>query len=68
MAKRTAPGPLTVVAAYQRPALTARGLAVVHAIRLQEAVRELDAADRAYVAPCIADLLVDVATDIAPTA
>ena len=66
MAKRTALGPLAVVTAYQRPVLTARGLAVVHAIRLQEAVRELDAADRAYVAPLVADILVDVATDIPP--
>ena len=46
MAKRTALGPLAVVSEYQRPALTARGLAVVHALRLAEAVRELDAADR----------------------
>ena len=67
MAKRTAPGSLAVVAEYQRPALTARGLAVVHAIRLAEAVRELDAADREYVAPLVADILVDLCTD-APSA
>ncbi len=63
MARRTAVGPLTVVGEYQRPALTARGLAVVHALRLAEAVRDLDAADREYVAPLVADILVDLCTD-----
>ena len=66
MAKRTALGPLTVVAAYQRPALTARGLAVVHAVRLAEAVRELNSADRKYVAPLVADVLVGLCTDAPP--
>ncbi len=64
MAKRTALGTLAIVTPYQRPALTARGLAVVHAIRLAESVRELDQADRDYVAPLVAEILVDVATDV----
>ena len=59
MARRPVPGTLAVVAAYQRPGLTPRGLAVVHALRLAEAVRQLDAADREYVAPMVADILVD---------
>ncbi len=66
MAKRTALGPLAVVSEYQRPALTARGLAVVHATRLAEAVRELGAADRQYIAPMVADILVDLCTDLPP--
>ena len=66
MARRTALRPLTMVGEYRRPALTARGLAVVHALRLAEAVRDLDGADREYVAPLVADILVDVATDVPP--
>ena len=66
MARRAAPAPLAVVRDYQRPALTARGLAVVHAIRLAEAVRELDAADREYVAPLVADILVELCVDVPP--
>ena len=58
-------GTLAVVTEHQRPGLTERGLAVVHAIRLREACRELDAADREYVAPMIAEILVDVCTDVA---
>ena len=66
MAKRTALGPLAVVSESRCPALTARGLAVVHAVRLAEAVRELDTADREYVAPYAADLLVDLCADAPP--
>ncbi len=66
MARRPAPGTLAVVMDYQRPGLTPRGLAVVHAIRLAEAVRQLDAADREYVAPIVADILVDLCTDSPP--
>ena len=65
MSRRSAAGTLAVVAPYQRPGLTACGLAVVHAERLAAAVRELDAADREYVAPMIAEILVDVCTDVA---
>ncbi len=64
MARRPAPGTLAVVTAYQRPGLTPRGLAVVHAIRLAEAVHQLDAADREYLAPIVAALLVDLRTNI----
>ena len=65
MARRPAPGTLAIVTAYQRPGLTERGLAVVHAIRLEEAARQLDAADREYLAPMVADVLVDLCTDVA---
>ena len=49
---------------FQRPGLTPRGADVVHIMRLAEAIREMDAADREYVAPLIADCLVDVCQDI----
>ena len=66
MARRPAPDTLAVVTAYQRPGLTPRGLAVVHAIRLAAAVRQLNAADREYVARIVADILVDLCTDAPP--
>ena len=66
MAEHTANGPLAVVGGYQRPALTARGLAVVHAIHLAEAVHELDEAAHEYVAPLVADILVDLCADAPP--
>ncbi len=47
-------------------ALTPRGAAVLAILRVQELVRELDAADRAYLAPYAADLLVDLCTDAPP--
>lgn len=47
-------------------ALTPRGAAVLAILRVQEIVRELDAADRAYLAPYAADLLVDLCTDALP--
>jgi hypothetical protein len=55
---------LTIVAPFQRPALTARGHALVAALRLHDLVRDLDAADRAYVAPYIAEALVEAARDV----
>ncbi len=51
----------------QRAGLTERGLAVALALRLQDAVRRLDRADREYLAPYVANILVDVATDIPPS-
>ncbi len=53
-----------------RAVITPRGAAVLAILRVQDLVRDLDAADRAYVAPLIADCLVTAATDIpeAPTA
>ena len=48
--------------------LTPRGAAVLAILRAQDLVRDLDAADREYVAPLVADILVDVATDIPPSA
>ena len=55
------------IADHRSTALTPRGTAVLAILRAQELVRELDAADREYVAPYAADLLVDLCTD-APTA
>ncbi len=51
------------VADHRSTALTPRGAAVLAILRAQECVRELDAADREYVAPYAADLLVDLCTD-----
>ncbi len=48
-------------------ALTARGRAAALAIRLQDAVRRLDRADREYLAPYVSDVLVDLCTDIQPS-
>ena len=45
--------------------LTPRGTAVLAILRAQELVPELDAADRECVARYVADLLVDLCTDIA---
>ena len=53
---------------HRSVSLTPRGIAVLAILRAQDLVRALDAADREYVAPYVADLLVDVATDIPPTA
>ena len=51
---------------HRSTALTPRGTAVLAILRVRELVRELDAADRAYLAPYIADLLVDLCTDAPP--
>ena len=48
--------------------LTPRGVAVLAILRAQDLVRELDAADREYLAPYAAELLVDCTTDLPPTA
>ncbi len=50
--------------AQHTPASQAAALA----IRLQEAVRDLDAADKRYVAPYIADALVEAAVPDLPLA
>ena len=62
-AQSTAPVP---IADHRSTALTPRGTAVLAILRAQELVRELDAADREYVAPYAADLLVDLCTDAPP--
>ena len=56
------------VADHRSTVLTPRGAAVLRLLEVQDLVRDLDAADCEYVAPYVADLLVDVATDIPPTA
>ena len=55
------------IAAHRATALTPRGTAVLAILRARELVRELDVADRTYLAPYVADLLVDLCTE-APTA
>ena len=64
MPARSIAVPLAWRRSWQRPALTARGQAVVRAARLAEVVHDLDAADREYVAPLVADILVDRRTDL----
>ena len=51
---------------HRSTALTPRGAAVLAILRAQDLVRELDEDDRDYVAPYVADMLVDVATDVPP--
>jgi len=48
------------------PVLTPRGSAVLAILRAQELVRALDAADREYLAPYVAELLVDLCADAPP--
>ena len=54
------------IADHRSTALTPLGTAVLAVLRAQELVRELDAADREYVARCAADLPVDLCTDAPP--
>ena len=63
MARRIADTRPVSIADHRSTALTPRGTAVLAILPAQELVRELDAADREYVAPLVADILVDVATD-----
>ena len=56
------------IADHRSTAITPRGHAVLRLLEVQDLVRALDRADRDYVAPLIADILVDVATDLPPTA
>ncbi len=51
------------IADHRSTSLTPRGTAVLAILRAQELVRALDAADREYVAPYAANLLVDLCTD-----
>ena len=51
---------------HRATAVTPRGAAVLAILRAQDLVRELDEDDRDYVAPYVADMLVDVATDVPP--
>ena len=47
---------------HRSTVLTPRGTAVLAILRAQELVRELDAVDREYVAPLVADVLIDAST------
>ena len=66
MARRIADTRPISIADHRVTALTPRGTAVLAILRAQELVRELDAADREYLAPYAADLLVDLCTDAPP--
>ena len=59
-----ATGALIDHADHRATALTPRGVAVLAILRLGEELAELDAADRDYLAPYAAELLVDIATDV----
>ena len=48
---------------HRSTALTPRGTATLAILRAQDLTRDLDAADREYLAPYAADLLVDLCTD-----
>ncbi len=48
---------------HRSTALTPRGTALLAILRAQDLIRDLDAADREYLAPYAADLLVDLCTD-----
>jgi len=49
---------------HRATALTPRGVAVLAILRLGEQLAELDAADREYVAPLLAELLADACQDV----
>jgi len=49
---------------HRATALTPRGAAVLAILRAQDLVRDLDRDDRDYVAPYVADMLVDLSTDV----
>ncbi len=50
---------------HRATALTPRGAAVLAILRAQDLVRDLDQDDRDYGATYVADMLLDVATDVA---
>ena len=54
---------INYAAGWELAALTPRGAAVLAILRAQDLVRELDAADREYLAPYAAELLVDLCAD-----
>ncbi len=55
--------PIVHAADHRATALTPRGAAALAILRAQALVRELDAADREYLAPYAAELLVEVCAD-----
>ena len=54
-------------AGHRPRALTPRGTALLAILRAQALTRDLDAADREYLAPYAADLLVDLCIDTSHT-
>ena len=64
-----APAALAIVEPYQRPALTPRGTAAARLSAFQDCWDQLAAADRAWFAEWLRDLLVDAVMGApAPTA
>ena len=49
---------------HRSTALTPRGAAILAILRAQDIVRDLEAADREYLAHYAAELLVDISTDV----
>ncbi len=66
MARRIAATRPVSISDHRSTALTPRGTAVLAILRAHELVRALDAADREYVAPLVADILLDLCTDAPP--
>ena len=63
------PATLPIVEPYQRPALTARGIAACRLSEFQDCWSELTAEDRAWFAHWLTELLVDACLEApAPTA
>jgi hypothetical protein len=62
-----APAPVAI-ADHRATVLTRRVAAVLAILRAQDLIRELGAADREYLAPYAAELLVDCTADVPPTA
>ncbi len=62
------PATLPIVAAYQRPVLTARGVAAAHLSRFQDQWDRLTLEDRRWFAHWLTELLVDACLEPAPRA
>jgi len=56
--------PIARAADHRSAVLTPRGTAVLAILRVQDLVREMNAADCEYVAPYAAELLVDLCADV----
>ena len=62
-----APAPVAI-ADHRSTVLTPRGTAYLRLLEVQDLIRELDADDRAYVAPLLTEALVDCVAELPPTA
>ncbi len=61
------PATLPIVAVWQRPALTARGMAAAHLSRFQDQWNDLTTEDRQWFAQWLRDLLIDACLEPAPS-